>query len=191
MLQKNCHITQQHILYQSVALLTAFAFILLNGCGSGKETKDVEEESTFYHADNDIAMTFRSIADALHVGEEIKSEDYNFRGILTDGQGRPLYTDIHGNPGEWVIDVNNPESVTIQNIEYGDLLPEDLEEYIISALSIYKPKLNDEDEYSDDIETSMHLYEADNFKINFITRSEVPQNGIESVLLNIVISSKP
>lgn len=52
-----------------------------------------------FHADNDIAMTVRSLVDAVRVGETLLPADYDFVGVLTDGQGTPLYTDVDGAPG--------------------------------------------------------------------------------------------
>lgn len=83
--------------------------LLLPGCGgssAGKEDSAVVcEPVEDFHADNDIAMTVRSLADAIRVGEPLDTADYNFEGILTDGTGRPLYTNIQGLPGGWDIDV--------------------------------------------------------------------------------------
>ncbi len=63
------------------------------------------EATEYFHADNDIAMTVRSLADAIKVGEPLDSTEYDFNGVLTDGQGAPLYTDVQGSPGTWIVDV--------------------------------------------------------------------------------------
>ena len=74
--------------------------MLMTSCGAGSHDSkggtdsaypDAEEE---FHADNDIAMTVRSVADAIRVGETLDSVGYNFEGVLTDGIGRPLYTGL-------------------------------------------------------------------------------------------------
>lgn len=98
------------------------------------DTVTPQEDLQRYHADNDIAMTVASVADAIRVGEPLDSADYDFEGILTDGEGRPLYTTEIGAPGEWDVDVLSPTTVEITNKAPGDLLPEELEEYLAQAL---------------------------------------------------------
>lgn len=94
-----------------------------------------EKEEEFYHADNDIAMTVRSMADAINVGEPLDSLDYNFSGVLTDGMGSPLFVDYEGLPGQWEVDVLGPREVRIRNIGVGDLFPDSLVEYLAQTLS--------------------------------------------------------
>lgn len=113
----------------------------LGSCGKGTAEKSAESDSAAgvaeeYHADNDIAMTVRSIADAICVGEPLDTVDYNFYGVLTDGQGHPLYTDLQGNPGNWDVDVLSPTTAVIRNVDLGDLLPDDLEIYLSSMLEM-------------------------------------------------------
>ena len=97
--------------------------------------EDSEGDDIFV-ADNDIAMTVRSVADAINVGEPIDSLDYSFKGILTDGTGMPLFTDIEGLPGEWEVEVISPSVVQIRNVNSGDLISEDLVGYISAALQL-------------------------------------------------------
>ena len=67
------------------------AIFMLSGCfGGNKSENGAESESADDHADNDIAMTLRSIIDAVKVGEPLNAEHYDFTGTLTDGSGRPL-----------------------------------------------------------------------------------------------------
>ena len=78
----------RRILYVTVALSST---LLITGCnGWNKSAGNEETETHDDHADNDIAMTLRSIIDAVKVGEPLDSAQYNFTGTLTDGSGRPL-----------------------------------------------------------------------------------------------------
>lgn len=96
----------------SLWLLAAAVLTLGAASCSGNAHKKAQEETetSDYHADNDIAMTLRSIIDAVNVGQKLDSAEYNFRGTLTDGTGRPLYTDIQGTPGAWEVKVTTPEA---------------------------------------------------------------------------------
>lgn len=110
--------THARLLKSQLAKLTAYITIsivsvLINACSHTADNQDkgnvasppaiiVNED---FHADNDIAMTVRSLADAIKVGEPLDSTEYDFEGVLTDGQGTPLYTDVQGAPGVWVVDV--------------------------------------------------------------------------------------
>lgn len=95
---------------------------------------DVGDES--FEVDNDIAMTVRSVADAINVGESIDSLDYSFKGVLTDGSGMPLFTDMDGLPGEWEVEVVSPTVVQIRNVNTGDLVSENLVGYISAAMQL-------------------------------------------------------
>lgn len=86
-------------------------------------------------ADYDIGMTVRSVADAINVGESLDSTAYNFEGVLTDGVGMPLFTDMSGMPGEWEVEVVDSTQVRIRNIDAGDLQPFQLIEYLTANLS--------------------------------------------------------
>lgn len=99
-------------------------------------TDSIPAEEEAYIAENDIAMTVRSIADAINVGEELDTTEYNFEGVLTDGQGTPLYTDVQGAPGQWMVDVIGPNAVRIRNMYLGDLLPDNLTGYIAESLEL-------------------------------------------------------
>ncbi|MDE5871308.1 MAG: hypothetical protein K2H22_05170, partial [Muribaculaceae bacterium] len=119
--------------------MVSVMLIVLVSCGNRTAAVGFDvarpEESQF-HADNDIAMTVCSLVDAVRVGERLDSADYGFQGILTDGQGTPLYTDIEGNPGEWSVKVVSGEEARISNLHLGDLMTEDLRSYILSALNL-------------------------------------------------------
>ena len=143
-----------------------------------------------YVAENDIAMTVRSIVDAISVGEMLDTAEYNYNGILTDGEGVPLYTDIQGNPGEWEVDVLNENSVRIHNLYLGDLLPKDLMEYLTAALSLSESNLCASDEYEDDDETHLEVYDFGSGSIRFETREAFAPNGLEGPLMSIVITDE-
>lgn len=98
--------------------------------------EDFDSQNGEFAADNDIAMTVRSVADAMNVGEPIDSVDYSFKGVLTDGSGMPLFTDMEGLPGEWQIDVLSPYVVQIRNVNAGDLMPDELMGYLSAALQL-------------------------------------------------------
>ncbi|MDE5674871.1 MAG: hypothetical protein K2I16_07755 [Muribaculaceae bacterium] len=144
-----------------------------------------------FHADNDIAMTVRSLADAIRVGEPLDSTEYDFEGVLTDGQGTPLYTDVQGAPGIWVVDVLDRKNVTLRNLYLGDLLPDDLEAYLLQALNLSEDRrlLFTAHEAVDEEETSIVVYDFEGGYLRFETRAGIAPNGLEGPLLTIIMSS--
>lgn len=142
-----------------------------------------------YHADNDIAMTLRSITDALSVGEPLDTIDYNFEGVLTDGAGHPLYTDIQGTPGAWEVDVISPTSAVIRNIYLGDLLPDDLESYIAANLNLSAENIVESSDFEDDDETQLVVYDLGGCTLRIETRAAVAPNGLEGPLMRITALS--
>lgn len=153
---------------------------------AGKDTAaplDTDQEE--FHADNDIAMTVRSIVDAIRVGENLDTTDYNFNGVLTDGIGRPLYSTLQGHPGMWDVDVLSPTMAVIRNEEIGDLLPEDLENYIISNLNLSEANLIDSLEYhgAEGAETSVYDFSGGYLRLD--TRTESSASGLEGALVRI------
>lgn len=173
-------------------MLFAALTIGLAGCGSGKKTADEAIDSTVvtgvYHADNDIAMTLRSIADAISVGEPLDTAWYNFDGILTDGQGHPLYTDLQGSPGEWSIDVLSPTSATIRNIYLGDLLPDDLSSYIALSMGLTDEDLVVDTIYHELDDTQIEVYDFGGGYLRIETRKGTAPNGLEGPLMRITAS---
>ena len=178
-------------LFSPVAAVLTVAAVMA-GCTSQTEKESskaelpVEEE---YHADNDIAMTIRSLADAIRVGEALDSTDYNFEGVLTDGQGAPLYTDVNGSPGEWQVKVLGRGAAKIRNLYLGDILPDDLRNYVAESMH-----LNDTDiteSYEQDPEEggeTLTVYDFDGGTLRFESRPALAPNGLEGLLVNIVIS---
>lgn len=161
-------------------------FLLLVACAEGnKEAHKTEQE--VFHADNDIAMTVRSLADAVRVGESFDSTVYSFEGVLTDGVGAPLYTDISGSPGQWKIEVLSPEYVRIRNLYLGDLLPGSLEEYIVNEMGLTEKDRIPTDMFDYDAESEVSIYRLNGGEMRFETRSAVAPNGLEGPLVNIAI----
>lgn len=115
------------------APVCAAALLLFSACSGGKKSAD---EQPAFHADDDIAMVVRSLADAISVGEPLDSSAYNFVGVLTDGSGRPLYSDLQGRPGEWQILVQDSAAAVVRSTKAGDLDASDLQNYIIASLAL-------------------------------------------------------
>lgn len=147
-------------------------------------------EESLFHADNDIAMTVRSIVDAVRVGETLSPADYDFVGVLTDGQGTPLYTDTDGAPGEWMVKVEAADVACITNRRIGDLMDEDLRNYVLASLrlnsadlvSAYRNPVSEDEE--------IYHYENGDIDIDFSTRPAFTQSGLEGTLLKIRISKQ-
>lgn len=177
--------------------MVLFVALVMTNCAHNdrKVSTDTDSAVAAYHsvdeyvAENDIAMTVRSIVDAINVGEPLDTAEYNFSGILTDGEGAPLYTDIQGNPGEWEIDVTSDNSVRIHNLYLGDLLPRDLMEYLATSLSLNERNMHETHEYDDDEETHLEIYNFGAGCIRFETREAFAPNGLEGPLVSIIITN--
>lgn len=189
---------RQHGYHMRLILTLAciFSLIGVSACGNGSKGSEasVERSETRideYHADNDIAMTVKSLADALRVGEPLDSTQYDFEGVLTDGQGSPLYTDVQGSPGEWQIDVINSTKVMIRNLYLGDLLPVDLETYLLASLGISEADMVEHNDSSidNDDDTDVRIYHFGGGYMRFEIRAGISPNGLEGPLLNIVLST--
>ena len=102
------------------------------GQNSATDTQTAQTET--FHADTDVAMVIRSVADAIRVGENLYADNYNYTGVLTDGTGRPLYSDLNGLPGIWRVEVADSTHVTVSNTSVGDLAASDLATYVSDAL---------------------------------------------------------
>lgn len=180
-------------------IVMSIVSVLIPACGSSGENENDRKvmppplvmTAEDFHADNDIAMTVRSLADAIRVGEPLDSTEYDFEGVLTDGQGTPLYTDVQGAPGIWVVDVLDRKNVTLRNLYLGDLLPDDLEAYLLQALNLTEDRrlLFTAHEAVDEEETSIVVYDFDGGYLRFETRAGIAPNGLEGPLLTIIMSS--
>lgn len=183
---------------RAVALVAAVALVMF-ACRQKSEPESVQvcsvpiSESDDFHADNDIAMTIRSLADAIKVGEPLDSALYDFQGILTDGQGSPLYTDVQGAPGQWEVDVLDPKNVMIRNVFLGDLLPSDLQSYLLQTLHIddSHEMLFQAHDAVDDDETEISVYDLNGGYLRFEVRAGIAPNGLEGPMLCIVMSADP
>ncbi|MDE6006292.1 MAG: hypothetical protein K2G67_01930 [Muribaculaceae bacterium] len=160
-----------------------------NGGNAGDDSaSSLSAEQEEFHADNDIAMTVRSIVDAIRVGENLDTADYNFNGVLTDGIGRPLYSTLQGHPGMWDVDVLSSSMAVIRNQEIGDLLPEDLESYIISNLNLTDADLIDSLEYHGAMGAETSVYDFGGGFLRLDTRTESSASGLEGALVRITAS---
>lgn len=180
---------------------------LLTGCSFGNNSNQHDTDSSAsaeeeYHADNDIAMNLRSMIDAINVGEALDSADYNFTGILTDGTGRPLYTDVQGSPGTWQIKVLTEKSAVISNLYLGDLLADDLVQYLLTSLEIPdEPLLTAEDDpkgtkkhrrgrkavADEDATNKLSIYQIDDADLIIERQTASTPNGAEGPLLKIIV----
>lgn len=196
------HMTMIKISFRLNIGAAAVVIILSAGCRPSSESghdspASNEVAEAFmpdeFHADNDIAMTMRSLADALKVGEPLDSTLYDFQGILTDGQGSPLYTDVQGSPGQWEVDVLDDRNVIIRNVYLGDLLPADLESYLLQSLRIDRESIMDFTAHDavDDDETEITVYDFDGGYLRFEVRAGIAPNGLEGPMLSIVMSADP
>lgn len=163
--------------------------LMISGCGEASHKKTPEKE--LFHADNDIAMTVRSVADAINLKEPLDSAEYNFEGILTDGQGAPLYTDVQGAPGVWEIDILNPKTAVIRNLYLGDLLPDQLLEYLRGQITMEELPV-DALAYEDadsEMDPEVHLFNFGEGFLRFESRNAIAANGLEGPLVSIVLSA--
>lgn len=164
---------------------------ILPGCSSaGKgngDTDTVETAVVDDHADNDIAMTVRSIIDAISVGQPLAAADYDLNGILTDGTGRPLYTDVQGTPGMWEVKVQTPTSAVIRNLYLGDLLTDELIQYLVQTLEIEDAPLIQAADKTAGRPDNLTVYQTRGSDVIFETQVAKAPNGEEGPLLKIVI----
>lgn len=167
---------------------------VMTGCAPKDEKEgsrgDASAAEEVYHADNDIAMTLRSLADALRVGEPLDSTEYNFEGVLTDGQGAPLYTDMTGSPGAWEVEVTGERRARIRNLYLGDLLPDDLRSYVLESLDLHETDILTDYDLDEENNWKMTVYDLGGGTLRFETRSGEAANGLEGPLVNIVIESE-
>jgi hypothetical protein len=144
----------------------------------------VEEDNVI---PNDIAMTVSSLADAINMGEQLDSASYDYEGVMTDGRGAPLYTNMRGAPGEWLVSVTGDESVVIRNTDLGDLLPNDLCEYVVGTMGLTDDNVVESGVMESDEETEVLTYDIGEGMLRFEMRPEVASNGLEGVWLSIII----
>lgn len=175
----------------ALKLMVAVMLIVLVACGNRPTVVGYDAtspETDQFHADNDIAMTVCSLVDALRVGEPLDSVDYGFEGILTDGQGTPLYTDIEGNPGEWIVKVVSPEEARISNVHIGDLMTEDLRYYILGAMNLNRADLVTAYLNPADEQEFIWLYDIGDVQVAFSeTVYENREDDVEGIFMSISV----
>lgn len=167
--------------------------IVLVSCGN--KTAGISYESTIaddapFHADNDIAMAVCSIVDAVRVGEVLDSLDYNFDGILTDGQGTPLYTDLEGNPGEWQVRVLGSDKARIRNLHFGDLMTEDLRTYILNALNLNSADLVTAYINPSNDQETIWLYDIGDVDVSFSETVVDTPTDPDGIIMSISVAKK-
>lgn len=168
--------------------MVSVMLIVLVSCGNRTSPAGLDvakPEERMFHADNDIAMTVCSIVDAIRVGERLDSADYGFTGILTDGQGTPLYTDIEGNPGEWNVKVISGDEARICNLHLGDLMTEDLRNYIVSALNLNSADLVTAYVNPADEQEFIWLYDIGDVQVAFSETSVKTPADLEGIIMSI------
>lgn len=173
--------------------MVSVMLIVLVSCGNkaaGISNESTMEDDSPFHADNDIAMTVCSLVDAVRVGERLDTADYNFDGILTDGQGTPLYTDIEGNPGEWQVRVVNDEEARISNLHLGDLMTEDLRNYIIGALNLNSADLVTAYINPADEQELIWLYDIGDVNVSFSETLVKTPSDLEGIIMSIAVFRK-
>ena len=159
--------------------------------GHDKRASDsAEAEANYEHADNDIAMTIRSIMDAMSVDQPLDSAEYNYQGILTDGSGMPLYTDIQGAPGQWAIEVISPTKARVKNLYLGDLVPEELTQYLLTSLEIPDTVMIEEGSPLNMPDAEVAIYDFGAGQIVFETLTAKTESGHTGPLMNILLLKK-
>lgn len=126
--------------------------------------------------------------DAISVGEPLDSAQYTFTGVLTDGGGRPIYTDIQGAPGTWEVRIVHNDRALLRNLHPGDLMPRALIKYLTDNTDL--DDTNKVKEHSTDERIDVDCYSFKGCLIRFETRPALTTGGIESPLMTIDISSE-
>lgn len=173
--------------------MVSVMLIVLVSCGNraaGISYESSMPEENQFHADNDIAMTVCSLVDAVRVGERLDSTDYNFDGILTDGQGTPLYTDVEGNPGEWKVRVVDQDKALISNLHLGDLMTEDLRNYIIGALNLNRADLVTAYINPTNEQEFIWLYDIGDVNVSFSEIMVKTPSDLEGIMMSIAVFRK-
>lgn len=178
-----------------VVLLTFSLFMVSCSGNGGAGVADSDSTVTDsvaseeYFAENDIAMVVRSMVDAINVGERLDTAEYNFEGVLTDGQGSPLYTDVQGSPGQWEVTVYG-DSARIRNLYLGDLLPQYLKGYITNTLELTEENKIMDEGAGMETGTDFEAYTFGNGHIMFETRSVATSGGDEGPLMLITLATE-
>ena len=170
--------------FRQQTLASILLLFLSAGCSGDGGRKRASEPEEF-HADNDIAMTIRSVADAFRESAPLLAEDYAFEGVLTDGEGAPLYTDMTGSPGLWAVQVLDSASLRIHNLYLGDLLPDNLRQYLVLTLGLDMPIRIEAPQEAGGSEMTEYAIEAG--LLRFESHTAKAANGVEGPLVNILL----
>lgn len=174
-------------------MLASLMLILLVSCMNRTSVNSPEGqvgEDAQFHADNDIAMMVCSLVDAVRVGERLDSADYFFEGVLTDGQGTPLYTDIDGNPGEWRARVVSGDEARISNLFIGDLMTADLRNYILNALGLNDADLATAYVNPNNESELIWLYDLGDADVSFSEIETKTPSDLEGIIMTITVFRK-
>ena len=79
----------------------------------------------------------------------------------------------------------------IRNVYLGDLLPDDLESYLASSLNLSPENIIETEEFDDDEETQLVVYDIDGVYLRIETRAAVAPNGLEGPLMSIIATKTP
>lgn len=143
-----------------------------------------------FHANNDIAMTVRSIVDALKQKEPLDTAVYNFEGVLTDGSGAALYINAAGNPGHWRVVVSDDKAV-IENLDLGDFTPDNIRLYVCEEIGLTEEDIIKKGEVKGPGGAEMTNYSFDGGEIHFESAKALTADGNEGPVLSIVIFRNP
>lgn len=183
-------------IYREVAAAAGVSLLLLTGCGQ-KRTATPDTVDTLpaqpkveevFHANNDIAMTVRSLVDAIRQSEPLDTATYNFEGVLTDGSGAALYINAVGDPGRWRVRVGDAMAV-IENLELGKFDPDAVRAYVCDELG-----LSDDDILKRGVVKGPGGVDQTNYgfeggEVHFETERALTSDGKEGPLLTIKILS--
>lgn len=183
----------EYIIRIFVMAMAAGVLLLASGCDNSQSGKKVVVVPTVKPASGniaplpsvDIAMMSRSLVDALRMGEKLDSSSYNFLGILTDGQGKPLYTGPDGKPGHWKVTVESPSSVVIQNLEAGNLPAEDLRVYIAQSIGLTDADVADAGIAAGTDSVQAVIYKAGELRMELTLRPVTDASGTEHAMVSI------
>lgn len=165
--------------------MVAMVCIMAIGCSRSNPNARAPKEE--YHADNDIAMIVRSVSDAFAVDEPLAEADYLFEGVLTDGAGMPLYTDIMGSPGQWKVEVVSENELRMHNLYLGDLLPENLQQYLVQTLELAEPERSGKVTDAEGNEMEVSEYDIPGGVMRIETGEATAANGVTGPLMSISI----
>lgn len=177
----------------SLAIISLMIFVL-SACNhkAGEENKPLADSASLAEAEemakNDIAMTVRSMASSIEAGEPLDSSVYNFNGCLTDGRGVPLYTDSYNRPGTWSVKVKSPDEAVIRNLYPGDLFPDDLRLYIVSAMNLADDDITTPDEEEEETTDEGITYNFGPGLLRFETVNVEAPDGSPAPVVSIYIS---